>query len=96
MQDCILHVIDRQGNEDCPSHSFWCSGCNSAHAIWTTGRVAWKFNGSLEKPTFEPSFLIHASKVSPRCHLHIREGNIHYCDDCDHELKGKVVPMEKF
>lgn len=29
-----------------------------------------------------------------RCHLHIVNGQIHYCDDCDHALAGKAVPME--
>jgi len=27
------------------------------------------------------------------CHYHIIDGNIHYCEDCPHELRGKIVPL---
>jgi hypothetical protein len=34
-----------------------------------------------------------AWKGHPRCHSFVKNGMIQYLDDCDHELKGKTVPM---
>lgn len=100
--DKILREIDRQGNDGCPSHAFFCPGCQGGHAYWTTGPVAWKFNGDMEKPTFEPSLLIYGWKApdgtmgQPRCHLYVRDGQIQFLDDCEHGLKGQTVPMQPF
>ncbi len=97
----ILREIQKN-NDDCPSHAFFCPGCKCGHAVWTTGKVAWKFNGSLDKPTFDPSILIHnvtapdGKIIQPRCHLYVREGQLHFLDDCEHEYKNRVVPMVPF
>ncbi len=99
--DKKLREIER-GNDDCPSHSFFCPGCKGGHAVWTTGKVQWSFNGSLDKPTFDPSILIYGWKNpdgsvgQPRCHLYVRDGQLQFLDDCEHEYKGRTVPMVLF
>ena len=45
---------------------FWCPGCEENHGVWTetpndlTGSK-WKWNGSLDKPTFSPSILVRGT-----------------------------------
>lgn len=88
----ILREVQHNGGG--PDLVFWCPGCKCGHGVWTTGeRKRWSFNGDMEKPTFDPSVLIERK---PRCHLHVRNGEIHFLPDCEHELKGRIVPMEKF
>jgi hypothetical protein len=82
---------------------FYCPGCKMYHSIITeqsskyTGPV-WAWNGSMEKPTFSPSLLIHLGVnqegVDRICHLFIQNGEIKYLDDSTHELRGQTVPME--
>jgi hypothetical protein len=51
---------------------FWCPGCNSHHGVATdpnnpnsmTG-AKWSWNGSLERPTFSPSILVHPHETVP-------------------------------
>jgi len=76
-------------------YSFWCPGCKRPHTI----NKNWMFAGTDAKPTLTESVLTYAHACSPpfkdqpRCHLHIRDGEIQYLADCDHELAGKTVPM---
>lgn len=70
------------------SYRFHCPGCKIDHMIAISG---WTFNGDFERPTFSPSFRVVAPP--PRCHLFIRDGQIQYCQDCDHELAGKTVDL---
>lgn len=85
---------------------FWCPGCKLTHpyrivkpgrseaevrAIFPNG--CWTWNGDLEKPTFTPSLLCNASYPQYRCHLFVTAGQIRYCDDCHHDLKGKTIDM---
>jgi hypothetical protein len=53
----------------------------------------WQFNGDLEKPTFTPSLLCNKDDPASRCHLFVTGGEIHYCGDSWHELRGKTVAM---
>jgi hypothetical protein len=88
-----------------------CPGCslrvgfNYFHVIDTNGPIKWKWNGSLDKPTFEPSLLFwyehrldedeEEKKYvdSARCHSFVREGNIQFLSDCGHALAGKTVEL---
>ena len=42
---------------------------------------------------------LNGSKIIPYinmvCHLFITDGMIQYLDDCTHELKGKIIPMQE-
>lgn len=54
----ILHEIE--GSSDL--RIFFCPGCQCAHQV---SIVIWKWNGSSEKPTLEPSILVNADKKLP-------------------------------
>jgi hypothetical protein len=69
---------------------FWCPGCNYGHPFDLT---RWQFNGDYAKPTFTPSLLVNQSSPEFRCHLFVRNGNVEFCADCAHELKGQTVAM---
>lgn len=73
---------------------FFCPGCQRTHS-YDVGNTkpSWNFNGNLELPTFTPSLLCNQHYPSSRCHLHITNGKIIYCNDCHHELKGQTVDM---
>ena len=76
--DKILHhIANPEGNS--PDYLFFCPGCGNAHGVWTTKRngvgSVWKFNGSMDKPTFEPSLLVNATRdITPEEHRRIMDG----------------------
>jgi hypothetical protein len=82
----------------------WCPGCDCAHGIWieqpnpATG-ARWTWNGDAEKPTVSPSILCFTEADGVRrtlCHYFIRNGNIEFCADSPHALKGQTVPLPPF
>lgn len=91
-----------------PDVLFWCPGCKMAHGIWTSKAAAngarWSWNGSMEKPTFEPSLLVtvdypqghNVPPVRHVCHSFVREGMIQFLSDCTHDLKNQTVALEPF
>lgn len=72
-----------------------CPGCKSVHVIATTGKLGWEFNGDLKKPTLKPSILATApgDPKDYRCHHYMRNGEIQYLSDCNHEMAGQTIPM---
>lgn len=81
-------------------YSFFCPGCDHPHVYYTTGKVAWDFNGNLEAPTFTPSLLnTTANPANPkqdRCHLFMTAGKLQFCSDCSHELAGQTVDLPDY
>lgn len=84
---------------------FYCPGCQVGHMIRDRqflppgdSRPGWEFNGSDEKPTFSPSYLVNSTwKGKPTvCHSYIRDGMIQFLNDCTHALAGQTVPMEDY
>jgi len=78
---------------------FWCPGCKDNHQIKTGGPgPCWEFNGDLDKPTCNPSLLVRYGDKpgDKRCHSFIRDGKMHFCDDCTHELAGQVVEIPEW
>ncbi len=71
---------------------FFCPGCLEAHAVMVAGPGSWKWNGSLDKPTLEPSVLVNLGE-GRRCHSFVKEGRIQFLGDCTHELAGKVADL---
>ena len=66
----------------------WCEGCEQIHLVPDfEGKPRWVFNGNFEKPTLTPSVL-QGPETSTVCHYFIRDGEIDYCGDCHHVLKG--------
>lgn len=61
--------------------------------------VEWQFNGDKENPTFSPSLLYFGSKKDsgeinrPRCHLFLKNGQVEFLSDCEHNMAGKTVPL---
>lgn len=76
-------------------YTFWCPGCKKIHQYYTyaPGTGVWEFNENLASPTFTPSLLMYRTEVSPRCHLFVTNGQIIFCGDCEHWLKGEAVDM---
>lgn len=86
-----------------------CPGCNEFHVIATkvpqANGAVWKFNGDMDKPTFNPSLLIKTGKyacpgyedppgiVSVICHSFIKDGKIQFLSDCTHSLKNQTVEL---
>jgi hypothetical protein len=64
----------------------------------------WNFNGNKEVPSFTPSVKIrtgyyfqpdkHKPDEGVLCHFYITNGEIRYCPDCSHDLKGQTLPLE--
>lgn len=56
----ILHRFDTEHEH---GFTFWCEGCKQAHNVWVEpSRVTWGWNGSLDKPTFDPSILVQGTQ----------------------------------
>lgn len=74
-----------------PTH--WCPGCRQIHRINVNkpnehSKAQWTWNGDVEKPTFNPSI-----NIVGHCHYFIRNGEIEFCGDSAHALKGQKVPL---
>jgi len=71
--------------------AFHCPACDATHVF----DKRWTWNGSVEKPTFAPSLLIHGDEKigRPRCHSHVMDGKMAYCADSTHAMKGQSVEL---
>lgn len=95
----ILRQLDKQ------TYAFWCPGCKESHHVNVN---VWTWNGSIDAPTFDPSFLTWADpnpnalpeypkyRNGFRCHSFIREGKIEFLTDCTHKLAGRTVTLENY
>ena len=88
-------VILRKGNLffECPAQD-----CGLVRVPVVDGQEhKWTWNGSLDKPTLQPSVKITWDFGEPPkfncCHFMVIEGVIHFQNDCTHELNNQVVPM---
>jgi hypothetical protein len=76
--------------------AFHCPGCERGHGIPVTGSRAWKWNGSLEKPTLTPSLLVNVGGSNPTqsvCHSFVKDGKIQFLSDSTHKLSGQTVEI---
>jgi hypothetical protein len=90
------------GNNEGPTYSFHCPGCECDHGVWTntpnnlTG-AKWSFNDDIDKPTVSPSLLVRGYNSIKKndfiCHSFIRNGFIEYLTDCTHHLAGKTIEL---
>lgn len=74
---------------------YMCPGCKHLHNVCPK---RWNWNSSLESPTFSPSvrhFYHHptTNQEVTVCHYFIKDGNIQFCGDCEHELKNQIVSL---
>jgi len=72
---------------------FHCPGCGYDHPFEVP---RWKWNGSFDRPTFEPSLLVNASRPESRCHSYVKEGKIRFLKDSYHALKGQEVEIPEW
>jgi hypothetical protein len=71
-------------------YAFHCPGCEYGHCFDVP---RWFWNGSFEKPTFQPSLLCNQHDVASRCHLFVTDGGIQFLSDCWHALAGQTVEL---
>ena len=88
--------------------NFKCPGCESIHVIAVDdpnhNGAKWSWNGSMEKPTFNPSVLVTYNGddagidgAPPAvCHSFVRDGQIQFLGDCTHKLAGQTVSLPAF
>lgn len=80
-------------------YAFECPGCAGRHAIPVLSpyRDGWKFNGDLERPSFEESIRArwtYGEEQTPHvCHSLVRDGRIQFLSDCTHALAGQTVEL---
>lgn len=77
---------------------FECPGCGYGHSITYDGErnesnATWTWNGSMDKPTFTPSLLIHGRDNTPTCHSFVTDGKIQFLTDSTHKLAGQTVDL---
>lgn len=53
----------------------------------------WKWDGDTDKPSLHPSILTVGSEEMPRCHSFVKDGEIRFLADCEHELAGHTVAL---
>ena len=70
---------------------FFCPGCQCTHRISTK---IWSLTGPPERPTIRFSVLCNEERPESRCHSFVTDGEVHFLNDCHHELAGKTVPLE--
>lgn len=100
----------KPNSEVIEGYSIFCPGCGYTHDIQTNPTTAepkalWTFNGSLDKPTFNPSLLIRTGRFTGRayeedpdlpsviCHSFITNGKIDYLRDSTHHLSGQTIEL---
>lgn len=86
-----MKLNEEKHNNGVITWRFYCPGCKHDHVFFSDG---WDFNYNYDKPTFNPSLLNIGPNGSSRCHLYVNNGQIYYQDDCDHEMKGLIIPMK--
>lgn len=72
---------------------FHCPGCGYDHPFEAP---RWKWNGSFDKPTFEPSLLVNKDTPAMRCHSFVMDGRILFLSDCFHSLKNTTVDLPEW
>ena len=96
-----MKVIESvESNGKLVGYCIWCPACRTLHRFPVD---RWTFNGDMEKPTFSPSMLIKwndpadvgytSTRKTSVCHSFVRDGKIHYCNDCTHLFKGLTVDL---
>jgi len=85
----------------------FCPACQEAHIFWIErpkGGPTWTWNGSVDKPTVNPSILLFTTHDDDGnklpegtrrtlCHYFLHDGVVAFCGDCPHELAGQNVPL---
>ncbi len=95
--------------------AFHCPGCADTHVMSVAdsgrendNRPRWTWNGSLDRPTLQPSLLVRTgAAVDPTivweegdpplvCHSFITDGRIQFLTDSTHALAGQTVDIPEW
>ena len=71
--------------------SFKCPGCHRWHTLRIGPGEPWEWSGSLESPSFWPSFKQNGDNFC--CHFMVTNGRLLFCQDCTHPLRGQDIPL---
>jgi hypothetical protein len=91
--DKLKKIYEYQGEV---VYGFCCPACKDTHQVRLEGPYAWQWNGSLDRPTIQPSILSNvggANPTVPICHSYVTDGRIQYLGDCSHDMKGQTVEL---
>lgn len=100
MNKQIAQLIEIGGDDPHQRIVFQCPGCKCSHGVPVPPhRLAWGWNGDLERPTLTPSILITYGEHTPPdrvavCHSFVTDGKISFCGDSTHALAGQTVELE--
>lgn len=78
----------------------WCSGCQCVHSFETDKSKfpSWTWNGSLDLPTFRPSYRVQGflpgASEHTVCHSFVTDGRMQFLADSTHRLSGQTVDLE--
>lgn len=74
---------------------FHCPGCQCSHPfeVDAPNGTGWRWNGSLDRPTFSPSLMVWGNRPEQRCHSFVTDGQIQFLSDCHHSLAGQTVEL---
>jgi hypothetical protein len=76
---------------------FRCPGCGNTHGFTVEGDgigyPRWTWNGSFERPSFQPSLMCNRDFPESRCHSFVTDGKIQFLADCHHKLAGQTVDL---
>lgn len=74
-----------------------CPACPCHHGVPISGEKAWKFNGSLELPSLQPSVRVtwhdNEANVRRECHFVLTNGVVNFCGD-SWKFPGQAIPLE--
>jgi hypothetical protein len=99
----VKHTVQADGLEHiqwhCPATGDWFLVVVKGYPGYKM--AVWKWNGSLDKPTLEPSVLrrtFQQDGVTVRSvnHFFMKEGAIAFRKDSTHDRKGQTVPMAEW
>jgi hypothetical protein len=89
-------------------YAFHCPGCQCSHGIPVEGPHTWRWNGSIDAPTFTPSILVTYPanpnaleefkewKTERLCHSFVTDGKIQFLGDSTHSLANQTVDIPEW
>lgn len=88
---------------------FFCPGCKGYHRarvrmpneptkeeiddMQANRQGLWTWNNNEQLPTIRASILLGTERPGQRCHSFVTDGQIVYCNDSEHALKGQTIDL---
>lgn len=90
-------------------YAHWCPGCEQAHSLPDSWKFNGNLESPSFSPSFKHEGIqtvivngewtgewvrdAQGNTVPMICHYHLTDGQLKFCGDCTHALKGKTVPL---